>query len=305
MPISNSSRQTVCDIQPIESTHTITVADIQAALPKMRADIHKYQRGHVWIFGGSTGFAGAPQLSALGAMAAGAGLVSIVCTEDVYPIIATHQLATMVHPQTTFNWQQIKSKSSTLVAGPGWGHAHADTLSQLIAFPTPLIVDADALNTLAQKESLVQQLTMRTHLTILTPHHGEAARLLHCSSHEIIANRSQSIRKLANKFQCWVVLKGANTLIASPSNSLWHCPFGNPNLARAGTGDVLAGVIAAMVKAGEHAASVAITLPAAVALHALAGESDQWFHAGELAALIHQQRNALLATTHHDDNVRQ
>ncbi len=263
-------------------------ADVLAQAWPARARIsHKGNYGHVWIFGGSAGFTGAPRLAGLGAFAAGAGLVSLVCPDDVWPVIATSALEIMVHPQSSAPWQSAGTRVDAIVAGPGWGRAQGDTLRQLLATTVPLLLDADALNMLADDRQLQQLLATRETLTVLTPHPGEAARLLGNDVEHVQAERRQAVLALSERYQCWIVLKGNETLVASPQGEVFLCPFGSPQMAVAGCGDVLAGVIAAQLmhcRGTENAAAVRIT--AAVALHGKAGELTGWHLAGELANRI-------------------
>ena len=113
----------------------------------------------------------------------------------------------------------------------------------------------------------------------LTPHPGEAARLLGTDTAAVQGNRLAAALQLSERFGCWVVLKGADSLVVSPGRELWLCPFGSPRLAIAGTGDVLAGMIGGLLAQGRP---FEVAVPAAVALHAVAGESGGWHLAGEL-----------------------
>jgi len=253
------------------------------ASPARPRSSHKRDFGHVWIFGGSQGYTGAPRLSASGAFAAGAGLVSIACPEDVYAIIAASSLEVMVHPQDSAPWRQ----ADAILAGPGWGRARRAMLMELLAADTPLILDADALNMVAGDQELQAGLVSRTGMTVITPHPGEASRLLGISTGAVQADRLAAALTLAEEFQCWSVLKGSESLIANPQHDVWLCPFGSPRLATAGTGDVLAGMIAALL---GHGLKPEKALPAAVTLHALAGEQKGWHLAGELGKVIQRLR---------------
>lgn len=257
----------------------IDINDIQAAFPKRSAHAFKQTFGHLWIFGGAIGYTGAPKLAALGAQAVGTGLVSIACPDDIYGIIAGSSLEVMVHPQTSATWQQ----ANAVVAGPGWGKKQQDILVDILKSDLSAVLDADALNMLAESDMLHELLKARKALTVLTPHAGEAARLLGQPSMEIQKDRLTSGLALADKYQAWVVFKGAQTLIISPQKYVWLNPFGSVNLATAGTGDVLAGMIGGLLAGGLNAD---IALPAAVALHGLAGEKPNWFRAGQLGKLI-------------------
>lgn len=248
------------------------------------ADTHKGKGGHVWVFGGSHGYTGAPRLAAAGGFAAGAGLVSIACPAEVYEVLAAAETEAMVHEQGRAPWQ----KADALVAGPGWGKGQQKQLQQLLAAEQPLVLDADALNMLADDAEIVEGLVARKGVCVLTPHPGEAGRLLGMSAEEVQRDRLGAVLALAERFRAWVVLKGADTLIASPKKEVWLSPFAAPALATAGSGDVLSGMIAACL-AGKCEAQEAIT--AAVTLHAMAGvrmsgESSMAWLAGEIPAVV-------------------
>ena len=251
-----------------------------------RRQSHKGMFGHVWIFGGSEGFAGAPRLAAHGAFAAGAGLVSIACPESVWQAMTASELDAMVHPDSTEAWK----KANVIVAGPGWGKAGMEKLPELIAADCSLVVDADGLNLLAGSETLASAMARRSALSVLTPHPGEAGRLLGMPTAAVQHDRRTAALDLARCFRAWVVLKGAGSLVVSPAGDIWLCPFGSPNLAQAGTGDVLAGMIGAVL---AHGLPPEMAIPAAVALHAIAGEADDWFMASGLAGKVAQMRREL------------
>jgi len=248
-------------------------------------DAHKNTFGHLWIFGGSIGYTGAPRLAADGAMAVGTGLVSICCPQTVWPIVAGNCLEAMVHPDDTTHWHH----ADTILAGPGWGSRQVETLSELMQHTAPLVLDADALNMIAATPSLAEALRQRRQPAIITPHPGEAARLLDRTSKQVQEDRPATAQALLEKFHCTVVLKGAGTLIASPHQPICQCLNGSVQLARAGTGDVLAGMIAgllAQAKVQHRCSELHHWVGQAVDLHARAGEQPHWFRAGQLPTLV-------------------
>jgi len=247
---------------------------------------HKTSFGHVWVFGGSKGYTGAPRLAAMGAMSVHAGLVSIACEASVYPVIAASSLEVMAHPRETAPWPSAQA----LVAGPGWGVHQQSTLQELLAAPIPLVLDADALNMLAGDNALKELAGKRNATTVFTPHPGEAARLLGSSAAEVQRDRTGSALKLAELLGGWVVLKGSESLVVSPESRIWLCPFGSNRLATAGTGDVLAGVIGGLLGQGIRPSDA---IPAAVGLHAMAGEQSGWYRAGQLPERIAALRDIL------------
>jgi len=261
----------------------IEPACIRQAFPPRDIAAYKQMQGHVWIFGGSIGYTGAPRLAAKGAQSVGAGLVSIACPQESLPMIAPASLEVMVHPQEHAPWQSAHA----IIAGPGWGRQQDTYLHKLIAHDTPLLLDADALRMIADNRSLRQSFAQRSAPSIITPHPGEAAALLQTNTQTIQEDRLGAATRLAASLNTWVVLKGARTLIASPQKRVWVCPLGSPRLATAGTGDVLAGMIAGLLaNQSEQAPDTTTCITAAVALHALMGERKHWYRAGQLPAMV-------------------
>ena len=189
-----------------------------ALLPPQRPDLHKGSFGHVWVFGGSQGFTGAPRLAAMGAMSVHAGLVSIACPQDVYALLAASSLEVMVHPQAGGESQEDAAwmKADAVVAGPGWGVQQQAMLTDLLRSDRVLLLDADALNMLASDADLRSLSMGREATTLFTPHPGEAARLLGSTASDVQRDRLAALRALLTQLQGWVVLKGAQTLIGSP-----------------------------------------------------------------------------------------
>jgi NAD(P)H-hydrate epimerase len=252
---------------------------IRQAFPPRKKDSHKGDFGELWIFGGSQGYTGAPRLAAKGAQAIGTGLISIACPRDVYPILAASSLEVMVHPQEDAPWKG----ADAVVAGPGWGRENSKELAELLLAGTKLVLDADALNMLADDSKLASILQSRDNLTVITPHPGEAARLLGVANSEIQQDRLAAALSLVNRYKTWVVLKGSQTLVVSPEQHVWLTSFGSSRLAVAGTGDVLAGLIGGLLARGT---APDVALPAAVGLHALAGEEREWHRAGQMETVI-------------------
>lgn len=270
--LTQSPAQTAC-------SRTIDLTLIKEAFPSRHEGSHKGNHGNLWVFGGAQGYTGAPRLAASGAQAIGTGLISIACPVQSYPVVAASSLEVMVHPQDEAPWQGADS----VVAGPGWGKAHGDLLTSLLNSDKPLLLDADALNMISADPKLEALVKKRTAFTVMTPHPGEAGRLLGMSATQIQQDRLGSVLKLVERYHAWVVLKGAHTLVVSPGKEVWLSPFGSPRLAVAGTGDVLAGLIGGLMAQGIP---LETALPAAVGLHALAGEEQGWHRAGQLEEVI-------------------
>jgi ADP-dependent NAD(P)H-hydrate dehydratase / NAD(P)H-hydrate epimerase len=248
-------------------------------LPRREAASTKFLSGHVLLAGGSRGLTGAPRMAAHAAMRAGAGYVTAFVPESLQAILATAgppELMTKGLPDeddglTAEGVQDVLDageRGGALALGPGLGRSDgAVKFARELACEAKvaLVLDADGLNAHAGR---LEELTARSAATVLTPHAGELARLLRVGSEEIERERLRHVRAAAEQAQAVVVLKGDDTLIADPSGLVAVSPGGTPALATAGTGDVLTGVIAALLAAGLDPFSAAA---AGVSLHAEAG----------------------------------
>lgn len=213
-----------------------------AARPRAH-DSHKGSFGDVSIMGGAQGMAGAVILAARMAAYAGAGRVyaGFVGAAPAYDSL---------HPELMCRAaDSIDMTHGVLVLGPGMGTARAahDLLSKALATALPLVLDADALNLLAIEPSLQLKLAARRAPALLTPHPLEAARLLGCPAAAVQADRLQAASTLAQRFKAVVILKGSGSVIAHPDGRLVINKTGNPALATAGSGDVLAGLCGALL----------------------------------------------------------
>ncbi|WP_049456828.1 NAD(P)H-hydrate dehydratase [Stenotrophomonas maltophilia] len=239
---------------------------LQALLPPRRANTHKGESGHVLCVGGNHGSGGAIAMAAEAALRAGAGLLSLGTRRDhVGPLLARLPEA-MTHALEDGDALPALLDRATVVAiGPGLGQdewARA-LFARVLACGKPLVVDADALNLLAQDPRALPG-------AILTPHPGEAARLLGCSAADIQANRYASAQALAERFHAVVVLKGAGSIVAAPGQTPRLIAAGNPGMAVGGMGDLLTGIIASLRAQGLPAFDAAA---AGALLHALAGDA--------------------------------
>ena len=210
---------------------------------------HKGSYGDVCVVGGAQGMTGAALLAARAAIRGGAGRV-YVSTLDA----AAHRLDPC-QPELMFrNLAEVDLQSMTVVAGCGGGETIHASMPQLLDQSARLVLDADALNAIANDTALQRALTARReHTTVLTPHPLEAARLMHTSTAEVQADRLGIAQAIAERFRCVAVLKGSGTVIAAPGTLPWINPTGNARLATAGTGDVLAGLISAALPPGTDA----------------------------------------------------
>ncbi|WP_313143411.1 NAD(P)H-hydrate dehydratase [Stenotrophomonas sp.] len=235
-------------------------------LPPRRANTHKGESGHVLCVGGNHGSGGAIALAAEAGLRAGAGLLSIGTRGDhVGPLLARLPEA-MVHALEDGDvLPNLLDKARVVAIGPGLGQddwARA-LFARVLACGKPLVIDADALNLLARDPRALPD-------AILTPHPGEAARLLECTTAEIQADRYRCAQALAERYHAVVVLKGAGSIVAAPGQTPRLIAAGNPGMAVGGMGDLLTGIIASLRAQGLDAFDAAAC---GALLHALAGDA--------------------------------
>lgn len=221
---------------------------IQApSLPSRAVNSHKGSFGHLVVAGANTGMLGAGLLASKAALRAGCGKVHLMSTHEHLCLTALYCPELMSIADSDL-FQSTAAQADTLVLGPGLGlNDWSKSLFEMsLQLNKPTLIDADALTFLAESNLSVPK------QSVLTPHPGEAARLLNVSTAEIQNNRRQAVIEIANKFDSVCVLKGAGTLIASPyqQDSCYLCDLGNPGMASAGMGDVLSGIIGALLAQG-------------------------------------------------------
>lgn len=212
---------------------------------------HKGTYGDIAVVGGAPGMTGAALLAATAALNSGAGRVYVALLDGGSQQVNAFQPELMFRAIATLDLHAM-----TVVCGCGGGTAVHAILDKLLLAPSPLVIDADALNSIAIDLSLQALLTRRADLevaTVLTPHPLEAARLLGWSVAQVQQDRLTAAGTLMQRFKCTVVLKGSGTVIASPDHIPAINPTGNARLATAGTGDVLAGMVGAKLSAGKNA----------------------------------------------------
>jgi NAD(P)H-hydrate epimerase len=257
-------------------------------IPRRSAASTKFASGHVLVAGGSAGLTGAPCLVAEAAMRAGAGYVTACIPASLALVFEIRLLEAMTRALPDENGSltpagvetvlELARRGGALVIGPGLGRdgGAADFARALAArAELPLVLDADGLNAHAGR---LGDLQSRPAATVLTPHAGELARLLGVESKAIGAARLEHVRRAAAAAGAIVVLKGDDTLIAAPDGSVAVSSGATPALATAGTGDVLAGVLGAMLAKGIEPFAAAC---AGVMLHALAGRRAADTHGAE------------------------
>ncbi|MDF7676201.1 NAD(P)H-hydrate dehydratase [Neisseriaceae bacterium ESL0693] len=214
-------------------------------------DSHKGTFGTLAILGGHTGMSGALILAGCAALKTGCGKVWLGFNQPRIPLpVITDRPEIMLTTLTALS----KQTSSAYVMGCGLGTDHS-ALTALrhfldLSLTKPLLLDADALNLIARQPELWPDQCIKTYPWVLTPHPAEAARLLHSTTAEIQHNRTAAVLQLAQRYGTWVVLKGHESLIASPEGHIHHNTSGNAGLATAGSGDVLSGVIGSLLAQG-------------------------------------------------------
>ena len=283
----------------------LPASEMQLSAPNLFPDIfqarrhnsHKGSNGTVALIGGASGMQGALILAARAALYAGAGRVIAGFIEQP-PHFDAQQPELMCQPA-----QQLHYDANTVVViGPGLGNAISsfEFVSRALLSTNRLIIDADALNLISQQPALHALCIGRDKLsTLITPHPLEAARLLGCSVEMVQADRIEAAKKLARRFSAVVILKGSGSVIADPEGNIVINTTGNPGLASGGTGDVLAGVCAALLAQHNNLWQAAL---AATYLHGAAADSlvaqgigPVGLSASELLVEIRKQLNGLQA----------
>ncbi|RUO78620.1 NAD(P)H-hydrate dehydratase [Pseudidiomarina taiwanensis] len=263
---------------------SISTEQVHANLPPRRWGSHKGDHGHVLLIGGAPGYSGALWLAGVAALRAGAGKVTLACHPQSQQSLAQTQPELMVRGVATEDDLRPLLAQATVVAiGPGLGQDDwaKQQLEQALQFPHAVVIDADGLICLAQIP--LAEYSCAAAKLMLTPHPGEAARLL--GQERPPQNRYDSAQALAERYQAEVLLKGAGSIVYHYGQQSWQvCERGSPALASAGSGDVLTGIVAALLAQGlaDEALSSAVWLHAVAAEQAaLDGErgtlaSDLW-----------------------------
>lgn len=262
-------------------------------LPPRPADAHKGMAGHVLIVGGAPGMSGAPRIAGESALRSGAGLVTVATHPDHAATLNLTRPELMVAavPDAVV-LTAVAARATVVAIGPGLGQGDwgRRLFAAALELGRPMVVDADALNLLAAAPR-------RADHWVLTPHPGEAARLLGCSIADVEQDRFAAAAEIQRRFGGVVVLKGAGTIVAGPGQRPPAvCSDGNPAMASAGMGDALTGIIAALLAQRSSESPGAGLAPdqaagAGVCLHAAAGDlaaagADRGLLAGDLAAAL-------------------
>lgn len=245
----------------------ITLAEFSEHLHPRRQNSHKGSYGSAGILGGAPSMVGAAFLAGRAAIKLGAGRVYVGLLDHQSPSFDPQQPELMLRrPQAL-----LQAGLSALACGPGLGISleASELLETAIAFDQPLVLDADALNLVASEGNLQVALASRKTPAILTPHPAEAARLLECGTPEVQADRLAAAREIAERYHCHVALKGCGTVVHTSDGQWAINTTGNPGMATAGMGDVLTGIITALLAQGWPADRAVL---AGVHLHGAAAD---------------------------------
>jgi NAD(P)H-hydrate epimerase len=253
-------------LQPVPAVATLLRYPALGTLsvPRRRC-AHKGDYGHVLVIGGDVGMMGAARLAAEAALRCGAGRVSVATRQEYAALITTACPELMCHGvSSAVQLRPLIRSASVLLIGPGLGRSvwAQSLLSAVLESPLPRVIDADALNCLAGDAPVFDR-------QVLTPHPGEAARLLDQTVASVQADRFAAARAISQHYGGTTVLKGAGTVIQPAEGIPRVCAAGNPGMATAGSGDVLAGIIAALIAQGMELDTAAT---AGVCVHGCAGD---------------------------------
>lgn len=246
------------------SARLLSENDVAAALPRRHRGAHKGEHGHVLVIGGGPGMPGAARLAGEAALRAGAGLVTVAVHPDNCGVVAARAELMCIATRGAAELAPALERATLLAIGPGLGRSKwaRELLAVALESGRPAVVDADALNLIAESPSCNDH-------WVLTPHPGEAARLLGMSASEVQGDRLAALHGLQARYGGTVVLKGSGTLVLSPGELPRLCDRGNPGMATAGMGDVLTGVIAGIA---AQCGDLAMAARAGVFVHAQAGD---------------------------------
>jgi hydroxyethylthiazole kinase-like uncharacterized protein yjeF len=273
-----------------QNVELITEAEVRAALPKRARDVSKSNFGHVLVIGGDYGMPGAVRMAAEAAARVGAGLISVATHPEHVAVVAAQRPELMCHAvHNKTELLPLLKKATVIVIGPGLGQSDWSRELLLVAFAaTQLkVVDADALNLLAKHP-------IKQNNWVLTPHPGEAARLLQTETTQIQADRIAAVKELQKRYGGVAVLKGVGTLVQAAEGLPAICQLGNPGMASGGMGDILSGVIGGLLAQGLspiQAARVGVYIHAKAADLAAATSGERGLLATDLLPYLQQLVN--------------
>ncbi|MBO6159102.1 MAG: NAD(P)H-hydrate dehydratase [Firmicutes bacterium] len=254
--------------------------DVAWLLPPRHSRSHKGLYGHLLVAAGSTNMSGAAIMACESAYRVGTGLIEALLPESIREVMQIKLPEAIVCPYSDRDFPALSflpfvlGKSSAVLIGPGLGQElHAFTLMKHLLeharLDMPVVLDADALNILAKDEQVRDLVRKRGDCTVLTPHLGEASRLLSTSIQDIMSDPIHAAKELSRIYGCIAVLKDAMTLVSSPDGRIFYNSTGNNGMSTAGSGDVLAGMIGGLVAQGMHPFEAACC---GVYLHGAAGD---------------------------------
>lgn len=219
-------------------------AAFRALFPRRKYNSYKNQFGRIGVIAGSKGFVGAALMASQGALRAGAGLVEVFVPEEIYEIVAGAAfMEAMVKPIASYR-HLLKEKADVWAVGPGLGKSHAAEILELVEkVKQPMVLDADGLNIVSEKTSVLRRCKGKR---LLTPHPGEMNRLFP----EEQQSRAKTATKFCDRFPVTLLLKGSRTIVAERGRPLSYNTTGNPGMATGGMGDVLTGVCAGLLGQG-------------------------------------------------------
>ena len=255
------------------SMTTTTIEEVLSLLPPIPADSNKFTRGRLFMVCGSYGMAGAVIMAAKAAFRTGAGYIDLALPKSLYPIVTAAVPEAVCSVYDEEKHENIVStlftgikKADAVVLGCGLG-ALRETVCPIVLelCDKPLLIDADGLNFLGMHP----EITCLSQDMVLTPHEGEMARLLKTESVKVRENREEACYQAAEKYNAAVLLKGPDTLIVKEGREIHKNPTGNAGLSRAGSGDVLSGIIGSLMAQGEDAFPAALS---GAYIHGLAGD---------------------------------
>jgi ADP-dependent NAD(P)H-hydrate dehydratase / NAD(P)H-hydrate epimerase len=295
----------------------LTTGDMRRVLTPRPAETHKGTNGHVLVVAGATGKTGAAALTAMSAVRAGAGLVTLAVAESLNPVLETQVLEAMTVPLPEAGGRltgecietvlDLLRGKQCLALGPGIGTA-AETRELVVRLvrqcPVPMVIDADGLNCLAGQLDLLQ----KAHApVILTPHPGEMARLAETTTADVQKDRIGCARQFARRHGVHLVLKGARTVVADPNGRVQINPTGNAGMATGGMGDVLTGLVAGLVAQGlspENAACAGTFLHGAAADALALSMGPVGYAASEVMNAVPGQIAETMSPENHQDLTR-
>lgn len=279
---------------PTPVAQALSLNTLLQHIPKRSRHAHKGSYGHVLLIGGNHGFGGAIALAATACARMGAGLTSVATRLENCSVALQQQAEVMTKAVEHSNeLDALLEKASHIVIGPGLGQdAWAQQmLRSATASNLPLVLDADALNLICQHP---EWLRSHRNTRVLTPHPGEAARLLNVNTKDIEADRLSAVKQIAAQYKSIVLLKGNGSLLCDADGNVHLCPYGNPGMASGGMGDVLSGMLGGLLAQTDISDDVAV--PLAICLHANAADrlSASYGERGLLASDLIPEARAVL-----------